>query len=146
MFEIGLGHPRLIQTDLNLLLQVVTLIIIFVGLFLKKSGKVKFHGATMGIAVLLHVLSLIVVMGPSFYQSSEFYLGQTGIQGVQTAWLHAIPGGLAILLGVLLVALWAVKPSNTAPCYKRKRIMDATLVLWLISLVFGVATYVLFYA
>ena len=100
----------------------------------------------MGIAVVLHVLSLIVMMGPSFFQSFEFYSGKIGILGVQTAWMHAIPGGIAIFLGVFLVAVWAVKPSNTAPCYKRKRIMDVTLILWLISLVFGIATYVLFYA
>jgi uncharacterized membrane protein YozB (DUF420 family) len=100
----------------------------------------------MGIAVVLHVLSLIVVMAPSFFQSFEFYSGRIQILGVQTAWMHAIPGGIAIFLGVLLVALWAVKPSNTGPCYKRKRIMDATLILWLISLVFGIATYFLFYA
>jgi len=146
MFAIGLGHPRPIETDLNLILQIVTLIIIFASLFLKKSGKVKLHGATMGIAVLLHILSLIAVMGPSFSQSIEFYIGQTSFLGVQTAWIHAIPGGIAILLGVLLVALWAAKPSNIAPCYKRKRIMDATLALWLISIVFGIATYVFFYA
>ena len=146
MFGIGLGHQRLIQADLNLLLQIFTLIVIFVSLFLKRSGRVKSHGATMGIAVVFHVLSLIVVMGPSFFQSFEFYSGRIEILGVQTAWMHAIPGGIAIFLGVLLVALWAVKPSNIAPCHKRKRIMDITLILWLISLVFGIATYVLFYA
>jgi uncharacterized membrane protein YozB (DUF420 family) len=142
---IGLGHPRFLHIDLNLLIQIITLIIILVSLFYKKKGKIKLHGTTMGIAIVLHVLSFVLVMGPSLYQSFEFFASETGILGVQTTWLHAVPGAIALLLGIFLVAKWAIQPSNVNACYKRKRIMDVTLVLWLVSLAFGIATYVLFY-
>lgn len=62
------------------------------------------HGGSMEIAVLLHVLSLIVAIGSSFCQSFKFGLDQTAILGVTTAWMHEIPGGFAILLGVPLVS------------------------------------------
>lgn len=145
MFGLGLEHPRFLQTDLNLLLQIVTLAIIFVSLYYKKNGKIKLHATTMGTALVIHVLSFILVMGPSFFQSFAFFTSETGILGVQTAWIHAIPGALVLFLGVYLVSVWAIKASDVSPCYKRKRIMDATIGLWLLSLLFGIMTYILFY-
>jgi uncharacterized membrane protein YozB (DUF420 family) len=145
MLGIGLGHPRFLKNDLNLLIQILTLAIIFVSIYYKKKGKLKHHGATMGIAVILHILTVVSVMGPIFSQSFTFFSTQTGLALVQAVWLHAIPGAIAILLAILLIVMWAIQPSNTAACYKRKRIMDVTLVLWVFSLVFGIVTYALIY-
>ena len=143
---LGLGHPRLLHTDLNLLIQIITLVIIFVSFYYKKKGKIKLHATIMGTAVVLHLLSFILIMGPSFVQSFTFYSSRLDFLGVQTAWIHAIPGSLALILGTYLVLVWAVKARDVASCYKRKRIMDATISLWLFSLLFGILTYILFYA
>ena len=145
MLSIGLGHPRFIHTDLNLLIQILTLVIIFVSLYYKKKGKLKHHGATMGFAVILHILTFVLVMGPIFSGQFSFFSTELGLALVQTTWIHAIPGTIAMILAVFLVIKWAINPSNTASCYKLKRVMDATLLLWVISLVFGIATYVLIY-
>ena len=145
MLNIGLGNTRFLHTDLNLLIQIVTIIIIMVGIYFKKKGKLKHHGATMGIAVILHFLTFVLVMGPIFAQNFSFFSSEMGLPLVQTTWLHAIPGAIALILAVFLVVIWAVKASNIAGCYKRKRIMDITLLLWLFSLVFGIVTYVLIY-
>lgn len=145
MLSIGLGHPRFIHTDLNLLIQILTLAIIFVSLYYKRKGKMKHHGAIMGVAVILHLLTFVSVMGPIFFEYFDFYFTQFGDPLAQVTWIHAVPGAIALILGIFLVAIWAVNSSNIAGCYKRKRIMDATLLLWMISLVFGIATYVLTY-
>ena len=145
MLGIGLGHPRFIHTDLNLLTQIITLIIILVSLYYKKKGKIRLHGATMGVAVILHILTFLLVMGPTFSQSFTFFSTETSLLLVQTTWIHAVPGATALLLAIFLVTKWAVQSSNIAPCYKRKRIMDVTLMLWVLSLAFGIATYALFY-
>jgi len=145
LLALGLGHPRFLHTDLNLILQIITLAIIFVSLYYKKKLKLKHHGITMGVAVILHLLSFVLVMGPAFFTYFEFYSTSTSIGAVQTAWLHAVPGAIALVLGLLLVAVWALNSSNVKGCYKRKRIMDVTLILWLFSLVFGIVTYALFY-
>lgn len=145
LLNIGLGHPRFLLTDLNLIVQIITLVIILISLFYKNRKKFKVHGATMGVAVILHVLSFVSVMGLQFYNYFQFYSTRTDIHAVQTAWLHVVPGGIALLLGIFLIARWAIQVSNVAGCYKRKRIMDLTLALWLFSLVFGIATYVLYY-
>jgi len=145
LLAIGLGHPRFLQTDLNLILQIIILAIIFVSLFYKRKTNFKVHGATMGIAVILQIIAFILVMGPTFFNNFDFFSTSTSIAAVQTAWIHAVPGAIALLLGIYLVTRWAVKTSNVAGCYKRKRIMDVTIGLWIFSLLFGIATYVLIY-
>jgi len=99
----------------------------------------------MGIAVILHVLSFLVVMGPSFSEGYEYFTTATSDLGVQTTWIHAIPGAIAMILGMVLVGAWALRPSNIGACSRRKRIMDITTLLWLVSLIFGIATYLVFY-
>ncbi|PVX24348.1 MAG: hypothetical protein CW691_08040 [Candidatus Bathyarchaeum sp.] len=145
MLGIGLGHPRFVHTDLNMLTQILTLIIIFVSLYYKKKGKLKHHGATMGIAVIVHILTFVLVMGPIFSESFAFFSSEIDLALVQTTWLHVVPGTIAIILAIFLVVKWAINASNTAGCYKLKRIMDITLLLWLFSLAFGIATYILIY-
>ena len=139
------GTGALIQTDINLVLQVVMLIIIVVGLVYKSKRKFKIHGGLMGIAVILHLISLFAVMLPSFNDGYDYFTTATSELGVQTIWIHAVPGAIALILGTVLVAAWALRPSNIASCSRRKRIMDITTLLWLISLMFGIAAYVVFY-
>lgn len=145
MLSIGLGHPRFLHTDLNLLTQILTVAVIFVSLYFKQKGKMKHHGALMGVAIVLHVLTFASVMGPIFFEYFSFYSTSFGDTLAQVTWIHAVPGAIALILGIFLVVIWAVNSSNVAGCYKRKRIMDVTLLLWLVSLVFGIATYVLTY-
>ena len=145
MLSIGLGHPRFLHTDLNLFLQILTLAILFVSLYYKNKGKPKHHGALMGVAVVLHLITFVSVMGPIFFEYFNFYSTALADTLAQVTWLHAIPGAIALVLAVFLVAAWVANSSNVAGCYKRKRIMDITLLLWLVSLLFGIATYVLTY-
>jgi uncharacterized membrane protein YozB (DUF420 family) len=143
--SIGLGHPRFIQTDANMIIQIMTMIIILVSFYYMKKGKLKQHGILMGLAVILHFLTFVSVMGLIFNQNFEFFSTETSFLLVQTTWLHAIPGAIALLLAIFLVGKWVIHASVTASCYKRRRIMDVTLIFWLISLIFGIVTYVLIY-
>jgi len=139
------GTGAVLQTDINLVLQAVMFLIIVIGLVYKKKRKFKMHGGLMGIAVILHVLSLLVVMGPSFSEGYDYFTTATSDLGVQTTWIHAVPGAIAMILGIFLVGAWALRPSNLARCSRMKRLMDITTVLWLISLMFGISTYIVFY-
>jgi uncharacterized membrane protein YozB (DUF420 family) len=139
------GTGAVLQTDVNLILQIVMFLIIVVGLVYKNKNKFKIHGGLMGIAVILHVLSLLLVMGPSFSEGYDFFTTATSELGVQTTWIHAVPGAIAMIMGIILVGAWALRPSNIAACSRMKRLMDITVLLWLISLMFGIATYLVFY-
>ena len=99
----------------------------------------------MGIAVILHVLTFVLVMGPSFSEGYNYFTTATSDLGVQTTWIHAVPGAIGMILGIVLVGAWALRPSNIAACSRMKRLMDVTTLLWLISLIFGIATYFVFY-
>ena len=131
--------------DVNLILQIVMLLLLIIGLFYKKKRKFKMHGVLMLIAVILHVLTFLVVMGPPFYESFNYYITATSDLSVQTTLAHAVPGAIAMIMGIILVVAWAIRPSNVARCSRLKRLMDVTLLLWLISLLFGIATYFVFY-
>lgn len=139
------GTGAVLQTDVNLILQIVMFLIIVIGLVYKNKRKFKIHGGIMGIAVILHVISLLLVMGPSFSEGYEYFTTATSDVGVQTTWIHAVPGAIAMIMGIVLVGAWALRPSNIAACSRMKRIMDITVLLWLISLMFGITTYLVFY-
>jgi len=119
--------------------------IILISLFYKNKNKFKIHGWLMGIAVILHVASFLAVMGPIFFGHFSAFVEYTAYPEIQTTWIHAVPGAIAMIMGIMLVGLWALNPSDSASCSRRKRLMDVTVLLWLISLVFGVVTYMLLY-
>jgi len=139
------GTGAVLQTDINLILQIVMFLIIVIGLVYKNKRKFKIHGGLMGIAVILHVLSFLLVMGRSFSEGYDFFTTATSELGVQTTWIHAVPGAIAMIMGIVLVGAWALRSSNIAACRRRKRLMDITVLLWLVSLIFGITTYIVFY-
>jgi uncharacterized membrane protein YozB (DUF420 family) len=139
------GTRALIQTDINLTIQVVMLIVIVIGLVYKNKRKFKIHAELMGIAVILHLISFFAVMLPSFNNSYDYFVTATSDLGVQTMWTHVIPGAVSMILGIFLVAAWILRPANIATCSKRKRVMDITTLLWSISLIFGIASYMVYY-
>ena len=51
----------------------------------------------------------------------------------------------ALILGFVSVIAWILQSSNVKACIRRKRLMDITAILWTISLMFGIATYLAFY-
>jgi uncharacterized membrane protein YozB (DUF420 family) len=138
------SHTALI-TDVNLLIQVISFILLFVGLGFKLKKKFKIHGIVMGVAILLHLLFFIVAMWPSFSGGFEFWTTSISLFGVQAMWIHAITGTIVLILGLFLFIAWVLRISNIAACFKRKRIMDVTFALWFISIIFGVGMYLSLY-
>jgi uncharacterized membrane protein YozB (DUF420 family) len=139
------GTGALIQTDINLIIQIVMFIAIIIGMVYKNKRKFKMHAMLMGVAVILHIISFFAVMLPSFNDGYDYFVSATSEFGVQTMWIHAIPGAVSMILGIFLVAAWALRPANIAACSRRKRLMDVTTLLWLISLIFGIASYIVYY-
>ena len=115
------------------------------ALVFKAKGKFKIHGSMMAVAVIVHFISFLMAMGPSFIAGFDFFVTEPLQFGVQTLWVHAVSGALSLILGFFLVAAWVPKMPDVKPCFRRKRIMDTTAILWTISLAFGVATYIVFY-
>ncbi len=139
------GTGAVLITDLNLLIQIISFLVLLISIVYKTKGKIKIHGYLMGLAVLMHFITFVVAMGPAFSDGIDFFTASTGLIGVQAMWIHAITGGVALILGIFLVLAWIINLSNMAGCVKRKRIMDITVILWALSIIFGIVTYISFY-
>jgi uncharacterized membrane protein YozB (DUF420 family) len=139
------GTSALLQIDVNLILQIAMLLIIFTSWLYKKRLRFKIHGTLMGIAVSLHVVSFFAVMEPLFSAGFSYFTTATSELVVQIVWFHVVPGAIAMVLAIFVVSTWALKPSNLAACRRKKRLMDVTVLLWLVALMFGIATYIVFY-
>jgi len=140
-----LGTQAYLGADVNLIFQIVTVALIVVSLVYKNKKKFKAHAQLMGVAVVIHILTFVAVMGPAFFTDFSGFVTFISLLEVQTMWIHAVFGLIAMILGAVIVVLWALNPNKIADCFKRKRIMDLTIVLWLTSLIFGIITYTLFY-
>jgi uncharacterized membrane protein YozB (DUF420 family) len=140
-----LGTQAHLGADINIIFQLITFALITVSVVYKKKKKFKTHAQLMGVAIVMHIFSFIAVMGPVFFTDFTGFVTFVSHLEVQTMWIHVIPGLIAMILGTLIVVLWALNPNKIAACSKRKRIMDIIIILWLTSLIFGITTYTLFY-
>ena len=134
-----------ISSSISMVLQIAALFILIGSLLLKTKKKFRQHGATMLLAILLHTISISVVMIPSFVNG---FAAQGAIDFgnllVIIAFVHAIAGVIAELLGVWIIVSWRFQ-SSLRICSPRKNLMRYTLVLWLISLILGIVLYLEFY-
>jgi uncharacterized membrane protein YozB (DUF420 family) len=141
----GLFNPHAVfLSDVNLLLQLANLVILILAVFFWSRHSISKHGATMGIAVTLHTVSIFAVMVPSLAANSGFF--ENMLAPFSLALLsHAVLGSLVELLGLYLVAAWALNHWNEKVCFGNKRFMKPTIILWLIEIAFGIYVYIALY-
>ena len=139
------GTNASLGVDINLIFQVIMILILVFSIIFKSKKEFKIHGGLMGLALILHILSFLIVMLPTFSGGFEFFTTNTANTGVQIIWIHAITGLTVIIIGIFIVGTWLVHPKNIATCFRKKRYMDITATFWFISLLFGIITYMRFY-
>jgi len=139
------GTNAFFITDLNLIIQIIAFIFVLIGFRYKVRRKFRNHGFAMGTAVFLHFFSFLIAMGPSFFKGFKFFITDVSLTGVQTMWVHAVTGVIALILGIAIVVAWVARASDITVCTRRKRLMDVTILFWFTSLIFGIATYLFFY-
>lgn len=130
--------------DLTLIMQVIILIVLFIGYIFKKDGKLMKHGATMSTAVLLHTISILLVMIPSLAMGFALLFDFSQI-GVIITWIHILAGIFAWIFGLYLVSVWRFRPPPLMNCVKKKKFMKPLLILWILALILGIAFYVYYY-
>ena len=139
------GTNAPLTIDLTLVAQIIAFALVSVAIAYKFKRKWKLHGFLMGGGLILHLISFLVVMVPMFMTNFSLYVTGTSFLFVQTLWVHVITGALVLVLGFYITLVWIPKPSSLKHCFKRKRLMDATFLLWAISVAFAIATYVATY-
>jgi uncharacterized membrane protein YozB (DUF420 family) len=128
-------------SSISMIIQLIVLALLVIAIVLKYQKKFRYHGITMFSAVGLHLISILAVMIPSisgFFAVPE--LINYADSFVVLTMVHVVSGILAAGLGIWLVSVWHLK-TDMQTCFKNKRIMDITFVLWLLSIVLGVVLY-----
>lgn len=123
----------------NIIVQVSILLLLILGLILKKKRKYIWHGDIMLLAVIINALLLLSHMGPSL-----IYLPEEPIFVIVLGIIHAGIGIVAELLGAwIVVKWWAYGGSEIKYCATKRNLMRKILILWVTALGLGLIFYVL---
>ncbi len=130
------------MATVSLVIQLVILGLLLGGVWLRAKRKFRQHGITMLTAVVFHAVLIFAWMIPSF----DIFIFADPINLADTITLmilvHALTGIAATVLGIWLVAAWRLKADMTT-CFAKKRVMLATITLWLTALVIGFILYII---
>ncbi len=133
----------LLVSTITLVIQLVIFVLLIVGLGLKRQKRFRQHGFLMVSCVVLHIVSVIVIMVPSF---SAISFTPTGLPTVILALsgIHTFFGLAALILGLWLSAVWRFRQSLEY-CMPKKRFMLVTFSVWLIAISLGTTLYFVLY-
>jgi uncharacterized membrane protein YozB (DUF420 family) len=142
---LGTGAP--FGADLNLVVQLIMGSALIAGARLARHKRYKAHGTCQTTVLLLNLLMIGLVMGPSFQRQVKPALSKVLHRWYyEVAAIHGVLGILAELLGLYIVI---VAGTNVLPQWLRfkhwKWWMRTELVLWAIVLLGGVGTYCAWY-
>jgi uncharacterized membrane protein YozB (DUF420 family) len=142
-----LGSGATFEADLNLVVQLVMGVALIAGAGLAKQKRYKAHAICQTTVMLLNLLMIGLVMGPSFQQQVRPALSKVRHTSYyEAATIHAGLGIVAELLGLYIVI---VAGTNVLPQWLRfkhwKWWMRTELALWAMVLLTGVGTYCAWY-
>jgi hypothetical protein len=123
-------------TELNLVIQMILVLVLYVASRLAMGGDFKKHCTLMRIAVPVQILTVMGVMLPSMYG----YLRNTS-----TASLFDSEILIHHSLGLVVVFLWiyinVIFMGILKPAIKIRTMMRVALICWTISLILGLHLY-----
>jgi uncharacterized membrane protein YozB (DUF420 family) len=122
---------------------VITAILVL-ALFAIVRKKYMIHGIIMVCSIVLHTISALVIVFPSLL-SLDGVLSDLSTRLSLLVVTHAVVGSIVEILGVFLVAAWISNRTKVDNCFKRKRVMEATIVLWVLEFALGVYVYMTLY-
>lgn len=93
-------------------------------------------------AVVLHLISVIIVMIPSYINLLPLFTAGALDAIYLTIMLHGIIGILGTVLQIWIVASWRLRQSLKY-CAPKKNMMRAVLILWVFTVVLAFLLYVL---
>jgi uncharacterized membrane protein YozB (DUF420 family) len=142
-----LGTGATFGADLNLVIQLIMGAALIAGAFLAKQKRYRAHGICQTTVLLLNLLMIGLVMGPSLQQQVKPVLSKVLHKWYyEAAAIHAVLGITAEVLGLYIVT---VAGTDLLPQWLRfknwKWWMRTELAVWTIVLLSGVGTYCAWY-
>jgi len=131
----------LLVSSLTLFLQVGVFLLVISGFLLRKQKLFRAHGLAMFAGVILHLVSVIVIMVPSFVVGLVPFIAEKPSNVISiVSFPHAIVGSVAAILGVWIVFSWRLR-HGLQFCAPKRKWMKLTLWIWLTSLTLGFMLY-----
>jgi len=145
--KVGLFNPNaFFLSDLNLLLQIALFVILLVGFLLAKYKRsFRNHGVTMLAALVLHTILIFGVMLPSLLSLKAGLLANLSSTLALSTIPHAILGTIVEVFAIYLVGTFLFNHGDVKSCFKNKRRMQLTLILWFLEVILGIYIYFLLY-
>jgi uncharacterized membrane protein YozB (DUF420 family) len=130
-----------IDATISLAIQMTVLALLIIAYVLKNRKKFRQHGITMTTAVVLHIITILYVMIPSFSVFTS--LGTIELDPIVIVlFIHVALGFITLALGVWLTVSWHFK-TNLQTCFNNKKLMKPTIALWFIAILLGVMMYLI---
>ena len=67
-----LGTQATLVADVNLILQIIILMVLTIGAFQARRGRIDVHHKLMTAAVIINAVAIMAIMNPSFFRVLPF--------------------------------------------------------------------------
>ena len=125
----------------SLAFQLAVLALLVRGFGFKQNLKFRLHGTTMLIALAVHLITVGVVMLPSFAVGLVPKILEKPISLVALISIFmAATGTAAVILAIWIVGAWRLRQSTNF-CAPKRKLMRTTFILWLVALSLGIILY-----
>lgn len=134
-----------VEATASLAIEIIILALLTAAYMLKNRNKFRQHGILMTTSVILHLITILFVMIPSF----SFFFGGSGTLVIDAiviiSLVHVVLGLVAVTIGIWLVGSWHFK-TDLQRCFSNKKLMKPTLIIWVSANLLGIYLYILFWA
>jgi hypothetical protein len=128
------------EGNLVTVVQVIALILLVIGVYpyriRTENRNLIMHGFLSILALALNLATVFSVMIPTFSNRLAL-VSKLSIMQSAVVWFHVATGIAAIVLGFVIIILWATHPLGELGCSKTWRLMIPTFLVWSIALVMG---------
>ena len=131
-----LGTGATFFADLNLILQLAMGATLLLGMMLARSKRFKAHGYCQAAVVLFNLVLIFGIMLPPFRRLSGYY---------SITFIHGILGSASEMLALYVVLVATRLLPEPLRFSNYKGWMRTALVLWWITIFFGLGTYYMLY-
>jgi hypothetical protein len=125
---------------INLAVQVLLLIMLYLGVRYKHRNNVNAHGNVMVLVVIVAFISAALVMTPSILY---YYVSEPTKLGYSFGKIHGILGGAAIILALGMTAPWVIGGTNTRACAGKRMSMIITTAALSLAILTGLMEFVI---
>ena len=140
-----MGTTAPLETDLNLILHIAILALIFTGFGFARGKKFHIHEKWMFTAFVLAVISFLAWMEPSYIRNFNLVVSQFYTPGIIITNIHVALGITTGSLALYTILRMKVDIPQRFAVKRVRRLMRTTFVLWLLTFLFGLSFYVWYF-